>query len=82
IFLKVESGSDSSLNGISISAVNAVQGTQNGLSIGIVNTTHRLRGMQIGIINIVKDNPKGLRVLPIINAHFGGGKGDRIDQDQ
>ncbi len=80
VFLKVE-GTDSSMNGISLSAVNAVQGTQNGLSIGVVNTTNKLRGIQLGIINIVKDNPKGLRVLPIINMHFGGKKNNETTEE-
>ncbi|MCX6569363.1 MAG: hypothetical protein NT147_10000 [Candidatus Aminicenantes bacterium] len=47
------------------------RGTLNGLSIGIVNYAWKLeKGVQIGVVNIVRDNPKGLRVLPIFNADF------------
>ena len=35
--------------------------------IGIVNYTHTLRGVQLGLVNIVRDN--GLaRVLPLFNV--------------
>jgi len=36
-----------------------------------VNYTKSIRGIQFGLINIVKENPKGLRVLPIFNTRFG-----------
>lgn len=54
-------------SGVSISSVNAVRGDQRGLSIGIVNYARSLRGAQLGVVNIVRDNPSGRRVLPIIN---------------
>ena len=53
--------------GVSISSVNAVRGDQRGLSIGIVNYARSLRGAQLGVVNIVRDNPSGRKVLPIIN---------------
>jgi len=54
----------------SASSFNYFKGTQTGLSIGLVNFTWRLRGLQLGIINIVKENPRYLRVLPLFNAGF------------
>jgi len=41
-----------------------------GLSIGLVNTTDQLRGLQIGLLNHAANNPRGLRLLPLVNAHF------------
>ena len=79
-FMKVGEGSDSAMNGISVSAVNVVKGDQNGVTIGVVNTAHSLRGIQIGLINYVRDNPRGLRFLPILNMHFGG-KRERAGSD-
>jgi hypothetical protein len=62
---------EGSFKGVGISAFNQVKGDQKGVTIGAVNYTHTIKGIQIGIINIVKDNPKGLRVLPIFNTRFG-----------
>jgi len=57
--------------GISFSAYNRIIGTQKGVGIGVVNYCQKIRGVQFGVINIVRDNPKGLRVLPIGNTRFG-----------
>ena len=59
-----------SLTGFSTSAFNHIKGRQTGVSLGIVNYTHKLNGVQIGVINYVRDNPKYLKILPFINAHF------------
>lgn len=56
--------------GVAVSAYNNIKGDQVGVTIGIVNRTHRIRGLQLGLINIVKENPRGLRVLPIFNTRF------------
>ena len=56
--------------GFNLSAFNYIKGTQTGLSIGIVNYAHQLKGIQIGLVNYVRDNPEYLKVLPIINANF------------
>jgi hypothetical protein len=56
--------------GVTISAYNQIRGEQKGVAIGVVNFANKIRGLQFGIINIVKENPKGLRVLPIINLKF------------
>ena len=41
-----------------------------GFQLGIANSAEYLRGVQIGLINYVGNNPKWARVLPIINMHF------------
>lgn len=56
--------------GLSVSAYNNIKGDQVGVTLGIVNRTHSIRGVQFGLINIVRDNPRGLRVLPIFNTRF------------
>ncbi len=58
------------LHGLAISTFNFIKGKQRGVSIGIVNYAYQLKGIQIGLINIVLDNPKFSKVLPIINVHF------------
>ncbi len=61
---------DAELRGFACSAFNYIKGRQTGLSIGIVNYAYSLKGVQIGLINIVRDNPKLARILPLINVHF------------
>jgi hypothetical protein len=61
------------MTGLSISAYNQIRGEQRGVALGIVNQATRVKGIQFGLINIVKENPKGLRVLPIFNTRFGKG---------
>jgi hypothetical protein len=56
--------------GLAASACNYIKGQQNGLALGIFNYAHKLKGFQIGIINYVRDNPKFLKILPIINFNF------------
>jgi len=56
--------------GISVSAFNHIKGEHRGLSIGILNFANDLYGVQIGLINIARSNPKGLKVLPVFNADF------------
>ena len=41
-----------------------------GLSIGLVNYTRQLQGVQLGLFNYAGNNPRWLRLLPVINAHF------------
>jgi hypothetical protein len=59
------------MTGLGISIFNRILGEQRGVAIGAVNYTESIKGVQFGIINIVKENPKGLRVLPIFNTRFG-----------
>lgn len=60
--------------GFGISIFNRVMGEQRGVTIGAVNSTHEIKGVQFGLINVVKSNPRGLRVLPVFNTRFGKGK--------
>jgi len=41
-----------------------------GLSIGLVNYTAELRGVQIGLLNYARNNPRWLRLLPFLNLHL------------
>jgi len=61
---------DGMISGLNISAFNYIKGTQKGVAIGIVNYAYRLKGIQIGLVNIVRDNPRGRVILPIINFNF------------
>ncbi len=66
----VRVGEDGSSRGLTCAAFNQIKGRQNGLSLGVVNYAGSLYGIQIGLINIVRDNPKFLRILPLLNFHF------------
>jgi hypothetical protein len=55
------------VRGASVAAFNRFRGHQQGVAIGLVNYAWSLNGVQLGVINIVRDNPRGRRVLPIIN---------------
>jgi len=59
-----------SLRGCAVSPFNYIRGTQIGLSIGIVNYAWSVRGVQIGLVNIVRNNPRGLKILPVFNTSF------------
>ena len=61
---------DGQITGIAISGFNQIKGTQKGITLGVVNYAYELHGFQIGLINYVRDNPKYLRILPLINWHF------------
>ena len=58
---------DGTLRGVAISPVNYIQGTTHGLTIGIVNYTRQLQGVQLGLLNIARENPTGRRILPFVN---------------
>ena len=59
------------LTGFGASSFNYLRGTVRGVTVGIVNYAWRVQtGFQLGIVNIIRDNPKGLRVLPVFNAGF------------
>ena len=61
---------DGTHKGISLAAFNQIKGSQTGVSVGVLNYAWHMNGFQIGVINYIKDNPKYLKVLPIINWHF------------
>jgi hypothetical protein len=52
-----------------VGAFNQLKGTQRGLAIGIVNYAEELHGVQVGLINIARNNSSGTRVLPVLNVH-------------
>jgi hypothetical protein len=66
----IKVGNEGNLKGFSASAFNQIKGKQTGVSLGIVNYARQLNGFQFGLINYVRDNPKYLRILPILNFHF------------
>jgi hypothetical protein len=41
-----------------------------GLSIGLVNYTAELNGVQLGLFNYAGNNRRGLRLLPVVNLHL------------
>jgi hypothetical protein len=63
--VRVERGG--TLRGVGASAFTYIKGEQHGLTVGLVNYARYLSGVQIGLINIAKSNPKGRRVLPVVN---------------
>jgi len=65
VFFRIED--DGELHGAALSAYNRIRGTQRGVTIGIVNYARRLDGVQFGLVNIVRENPDGRRVLPLVN---------------
>jgi hypothetical protein len=67
---RVKIKKDGRFTGFNVAALNQIEGRQSGLSVGIVNYAWSLKGIQIGLINYVRNNPKYLKVLPIINARF------------
>lgn len=58
------------MTGLAVSSFNYIRGDQVGLSIGIVNYAWNVKGVQIGLVNIVRNNPRGLKVLPLFNTSF------------
>jgi hypothetical protein len=63
-------GENGSMKGMSISAFNHILGSQHGLAIGIFNSAWEINGIQIGLLNYVRENRKGLRLLPLFNTRF------------
>ena len=64
----------SALQGVSVSAWNDVRGPQRGIAIGLFNYAREIHGVQVGVLNYVRSNPKGLRLLPLFNTRFSGGR--------
>jgi hypothetical protein len=58
------------LTGLGIGAYNRVRRTQVGLTIGLLNVARELHGVQLGLINIAKNNKAPFRVLPILNLNL------------
>jgi hypothetical protein len=55
--------------GFSLAAWNEHDSRARGLSIGLLNRTEELHGVQIGLLNYAGNNAR-FRWLPVINAHF------------
>jgi len=68
-YFRVKGGS-AEMTGLSISAFNYIDGYQRGVAVGIFNHTYEIKGLQLGILNHVSSNPKGLRWLPVFNTRF------------
>jgi hypothetical protein len=66
-YFRIENGT---FTGGSVSAINYIRGEQRGLTIGLFNFARTLAGVQLGLINYAGNNPPGLRVLPLVNAHL------------
>ncbi len=67
-FARINPGGE--LHGISLAGYHEVRGHTSGLTIGIINYTRTLKGVQLGLINMVDRNPRGRRVLPLVNWNF------------
>jgi hypothetical protein len=68
ILFRIERGGR--FQGVAVAGYSQIKGRQDGWTIGVVNYTHDLGGVQIGLINIAKSNPKATRVLPLFNKDF------------
>ena len=58
------------LSGAAVSGYTNVRGTQHGLAIGVLNSAHVLRGVQIGVLNYARNNPSPFKLLPVLNVNF------------
>jgi len=61
---------DGTVRGLTISAFNHIEGRQRGLSLGLLNYAWELNGWQVGVLNYARNNPKGLRLLPLFNREW------------
>ena len=66
-YTRIEEGG---LRGVSLAAYNDIRSPQRGLTIGLYNYARKLRGVQLGVINVARNNPKWATVLPGINLHL------------
>jgi hypothetical protein len=58
------------LQGFGTGAFCRIKERLDGVTIGLINYTPRLNGVQIGLLNYAGNNPAGLKLLPLVNAHF------------
>ena len=58
------------LNGVSISAINFINGKQNGITIGLFNKAYSVHGVQVGLVNYISSKSGLTKVLPLINTQF------------
>jgi len=64
VYMRIDQGT---FSGVSASAFNHIKGSQHGLTIGIFNYAYRLHGVQLGVLNYVRDNRAPFRLLPVVN---------------
>lgn len=70
--ITIKVADDGIIRGLGVSVFNdGRKGTHQGLMIGLVNIADQLRGVQLGLVNIVRNNPTGRKVLPLLNWNFG-----------
>lgn len=50
--------------------IRTVNRRHTGLAIGLVNFSDELHGVQVGLVNIARNNPPWARILPGLNLHF------------
>jgi len=58
------------LTGVAVAPYNRVRTLQVGLAIGLVNDATELHGVQLGVVNIARNNRGWKRVLPVLNLHL------------
>lgn len=58
------------LSGVAVSAINEINGRNDGLSMGVINRSSGGNGVQIGLLNYNAGNPWWSRLLPVINVDF------------
>ena len=58
------------LTGVAVAPYNRVRALQVGLTIGVVNDATELHGVQVGVVNIARNNRGWKRVLPVLNLHL------------
>lgn len=55
------------MQGVTVSAYNKWDQRTTGLSVGLLNITDELKGVQLGLLNIAYSNPGWRRILPVVN---------------
>lgn len=70
--LNLTDDEEGDFSGFGLGASNWVRNHQSGITVGIFNYTKKLgsKGLQLGVLNINRSNPRGLRVLPFFNKAF------------
>lgn len=66
--IHVRVSEDGRHRGVSVSAFNRVDGTQTGITIGLLNIARELHGLQVGLVNIAWNKDR-FPVLPLVNYH-------------
>ncbi len=57
--------------GLAVGALCRSSRLSRGMTVALINSTNRLQGVQLGLVNHAGNNPRGLKVLPILNVHLG-----------